>query len=114
MPFGTGPSCLAQSRTSSLGTRTSHPPSYGHLLQALPPPYTREEVYNSEANHFRQHLVDVNAECSTLKQCIQDIDGEPLLCPDGFEDNNGRLPLLTIPNANGESPAIFIKQLDNG
>ena len=49
----------------------------------------REEVYNSEANHFRQHLVDVNAECSALKQCIQDIDGEPLLCPDGFEDNNG-------------------------
>ena len=36
------------------------------------------------------------------------------MCPNGFEDNNGRLPLLTIPNANGESPAIFIKQLDNG
>ena len=36
------------------------------------------------------------------------------MCPNGFEDNNGRLPLLTIPNANGESPAIFIKQLDDG
>ena len=76
--------------------------------------HQREEVYNSEANHFRQHLTDINAECSALKKCIQDIDGKPLLCPDGFEDNNGRLPLLTIPNANGESPAIFIKQLDNG
>ena len=75
--------------------------------------HQREEVYNSKANHFRQHLADVNAECSTLKQHIQDIDGEPLLCPDGFEDNNGRLPLLTIPNANGESSAIFIKQLDD-
>ena len=74
----------------------------------------REEVYNSEANHFRQHLADVNAKCSTLKQHIQDIDGEPLLCPDGFEDNNGQLPLFTIPNASGESPAIFIKQLDDG
>ena len=30
----------------------------------------REEVYNSEANHFRQHLADVNAKCSTLKQHI--------------------------------------------
>ena len=76
--------------------------------------HQREEVYNSEANHFRQHLADVNAECSTLKQHIRDIDGELLLCSDGFEDNNGRLPLLTIPNANGESPAIFIKQLDDG
>ena len=76
--------------------------------------HQREEVYNSEANHFRQHLTDVNTECSALKQHIQDIDGEPLLCPNGFEDNNGRLPLLTIPDANGESPAIFIKQLDDG
>ena len=76
--------------------------------------HQREELYNSEANHFRQHLTDVNAKCSALKQCIQDIDGELLLCPDGFEDNNGRLPLLTIPDANGESPAIFIKKLDNG
>ena len=76
--------------------------------------HQREEVYNSEANHFRQHLTDVNAKCSTLKQHIRDIDGKPLLCSDGFEDNNGRLPLLTIPDANGESPAIFIKQLDDG
>ena len=30
----------------------------------------REEVYNSEANHFRQHLADVNAKCSTLKQHV--------------------------------------------
>ena len=30
----------------------------------------REEVYNSKANHFRQHLADVNAKCSTLKQHI--------------------------------------------
>ena len=74
----------------------------------------REEVYNSEANHFRQHLTDVNAQCSALKQCIWDIDGELLLCPDGFEDNNGRLPIFTIPGTDGESPAIFIKQLDNG
>ena len=88
-------------------------------LQALIPGlattlHQREEVYNSKANHFRRHLADVNAECSTLKQHIRDIDGELLLCPNGFEDNNGRLPLLTIPDANGESPAIFIKQLDNG
>ena len=76
--------------------------------------HQREEVYNSKANHFRQHLADINAKCSTLKQHIRDIDGEPLLCPNGFEDNNGRLPLLTVPNANGESPAIFINQLDNG
>ena len=76
--------------------------------------HQREEVYNSKANHFRQHLADVNAKCSTLKQHIQDIDGKPLLCPNGFEDNNGRLPLLTVPDANGESPAIFIKQLDDG
>ena len=32
--------------------------------------HQREEVYNSEANHFRQHLIDVNAECSALKQHI--------------------------------------------
>ena len=32
--------------------------------------HQREEVYNSKANHFRQYLADVNAECSTLKQCI--------------------------------------------
>ena len=74
----------------------------------------REEVYNSEANHFRKHLADINAECHTLKKCIQDIDGEPLLCPDGFEDNNGRLPAFTVPSPDGESPAIFIKQLDDG
>ena len=74
----------------------------------------REKVYNSKANHFRQHLMDVNAKCSTLKQHIQDIDGELLLCPDGFEDNNGRLPIFTIPGPDGESPAIFIKQLDDG
>ena len=30
----------------------------------------REEVYNSEANHFRQHLADINAKCSALKQHI--------------------------------------------
>ena len=73
----------------------------------------KEEVYNSKANHFRQHLTDVNAKCSNLKQHIRDIDGEPLLCPNGFEDNNGQLPLFTIPNASGESPAIFVKQLDD-
>ena len=73
----------------------------------------REEVYNSEANHFRQHLTDINAKCSALKQHIRDIGGELLLCPNGFEDNNGRLPLFTIPNASGESPAIFIKQQDD-
>ena len=32
--------------------------------------HQREEVYNSKANHFRQHLADVNAECSALKQHI--------------------------------------------
>ena len=74
----------------------------------------REEIYNSKANHFRKHLADVNAECSTLKQHICDIDGEPLLCPNGFEDNNGRLPTFTVPGTDGESPAIFIKQLDDG
>ena len=30
----------------------------------------REEIYNSKADHFRQHLADVNVECRTLKQCI--------------------------------------------
>ena len=30
----------------------------------------REEIYNSKANHFRQHLADINAKCCTLKQCI--------------------------------------------
>ena len=30
----------------------------------------REEVYDSEANHFRKHFADVNAKCCTLKQCI--------------------------------------------
>ena len=74
----------------------------------------RETIYNSEATHFRKHLADVNAECQALKQCIQDIDGEPLLCPNGYEDNNGRLPLLTIPSPDGDHPAIFIKQLNNG
>ena len=48
----------------------------------------REEVYSNEANHFRKHLADVNAKCHALKQCIQDIDGEPLLCLNGFEDNS--------------------------
>ena len=47
MPFETGPSCLAQSRTSSLDIRTSHLPSYGHLLQVLPPPYSRERRYTT-------------------------------------------------------------------
>ena len=44
-PFGMGPSHLAWSRTSSPGTRISHLPSYRHLLQASPPPYTRERRY---------------------------------------------------------------------
>ena len=30
----------------------------------------REEVYNSKAYHFRQHLADINAECNALKQHI--------------------------------------------
>ena len=37
-----------------------------------------------------------------------------MLCPNGYEDNNGRLPLLTIPSPDGDHPAVFIKQLDNG
>ena len=74
----------------------------------------REEIYNSEANHFQRHLANVNAECQTLKQHVQDIDGEPLLCPNGYEDNAGRLPTLTVPGPDGDSPAIFIKQLDDG
>ena len=74
----------------------------------------REEVYNNKANHFRQHLTDVNAECHALKQCIHNIDRELLLCPNGFKDNNGRLPTFMIPGPDGESPAIFIKQVDNG
>ena len=36
-----------------------------------------------------------------------------MLCPNGYEDNNGRLPLLTIPGPDGDHPAIFIKQLDD-
>ena len=74
----------------------------------------RGTIYNSEANHLWRHLTDVNAKCQALKQCIQDIDGESLLCPDGYEDNAGKLPLLTIPSPDGESPAVFIKQLDDG
>ena len=46
-PFGMGPSCLTQSRTSLLDMRTSHLPSYGHLLQVFPPPYTRERRYTT-------------------------------------------------------------------
>ena len=46
-PFGMGPSHLTWSRTSLLDTRTSHPPSYGHLLQASLPPYTRERRYTT-------------------------------------------------------------------
>ena len=37
-----------------------------------------------------------------------------MLCPNGYEDNNGRLPLLTIPGPDGDHPAVFIKQLDDG
>ena len=74
----------------------------------------RDEVYNSEADHFQRHLANINAKCQTLKQCIQDIDGEPLLCPNGYEDNAGRLPTLTVPGPDGDSPAIFVKQLDDG
>ena len=74
----------------------------------------REEVYNSKANHFRKHLADINAKFWALKQCICSIDGEPLLNPDGYEDNNGRLPTHTVPSPDGDSPAIFIKQLDDG
>ena len=48
------------------------------------------------------------------KLLCDNINGEPLLCPDGFEDNNGRLPTFTVPSTDGESPAIFIKQLDDG
>ena len=73
----------------------------------------REEIYNSKANHFQRHLTNVNTKCQTLKQHIQDIDGEPLLCPDGYEDNAERLPTITVPSPDGDSPAIFIKQLDN-
>ena len=73
----------------------------------------REEVYNSKANHFQRHLTNINPKCQTLKQHIQDIDGEPLLCPNGYKDNAGRLPTLTVPSPDGDSPAIFIKQLDN-
>ena len=74
----------------------------------------RETIYNSKASHFQKHLADINTECQALKQHIQDIDGELLLCPNGYEDNNGRLPLLTIPGPDGDHPAVFIKQLDNG
>ena len=63
--------------------------------------------------NFDGDIADVNAKCQALKQHIQDIDGEPLLCPNGFEDNNGRLPTLTIPGPDGDSPAVFIKQLDD-
>ena len=92
----------------------THTQLQAHIVGLATTLQQREEVYNSEADHFRQHLTDVNAECSTLKQCIQDIDGEPLLCPDKSEDNNGRLLIFTIPSPDGESHAIFIKQLDNG
>ena len=74
----------------------------------------REEIYNSKANHFWKHLANVNAECQALKQCIQDIDEELLLCPDGYEDNAESLPLLTVPGPDGDSPAVFIKQLNDG
>ena len=36
------------------------------------------------------------------------------MCPNGYEDNNGRLPLLTIPSPDGDHPAVFIKQVDDG
>ena len=36
------------------------------------------------------------------------------MCPNGYEDNNGRLPLFTIPGPDGEHPAVFVKQLDDG
>ena len=74
----------------------------------------RETIYNSKATHFQKHLANVTAECQALKQHLQDIDGELLLCPNGYEDNNGRLPLLTIPGPDGDHPAVFIKQLDDG
>ena len=45
MPFGMGPSHLAQSRTSSLDMRTLHLPSYRHLSLVSPPPYSRERRY---------------------------------------------------------------------
>ena len=45
IPFGMGPSCLTQSRTSSPDTRTSHLPSYAHLSQASLPHYSRERRY---------------------------------------------------------------------
>ena len=72
----------------------------------------RETIYNSEATHFQKHLANINTECQALH--LQDIDGEPLLFPNGYEDNNGRLPLLTIPSPDGDHPAVFIKQLDDG
>ncbi|KAH9996388.1 hypothetical protein BJV74DRAFT_883677 [Russula compacta] len=40
---------------------------------------------------------------------IQQIDREPLLCPDGYVENNGRLPEFTITTPNGEKPALYAR-----
>ena len=75
MPFGTGPSHLTQSRTSLPGMRTSHPPSYRHLSQALPPPYSRERRYTTA----RLTTSDNTLQMSMLSAVLSDSVYETLM-----------------------------------
>ena len=70
MPFGIGPSCLTQSRTSSLGMRTSHLPSYRHLLQVLPLPYNRERRYITAKLTTSDNTLQTSIPSATLSNSI--------------------------------------------
>ncbi|KAH9990645.1 hypothetical protein BJV74DRAFT_885003 [Russula compacta] len=74
----------------------------------------RKALFQDEVRCLKHQFEDVNCDNRELKARIQQIDGEPLLCPDRYIDNNGRLPEFTITTPDGEKPAIFIKQLDDG
>jgi hypothetical protein len=74
----------------------------------------RETLFQDEARCLKRQFEEVNRDNRELKARIQQIDGEPLLCPDGYVENDGRLPEFTITTPDGEKPAVFIKQLDDG
>jgi hypothetical protein len=73
----------------------------------------REALFQDEARCLKRQFEEVNRDNWELKARIQQIDGEPLLCPDRYVENEGRLPEFTITTPDGEKPAVFIKQLDD-
>ncbi|KAH9961002.1 hypothetical protein BJV74DRAFT_890773 [Russula compacta] len=74
----------------------------------------REALFQDEARCLKRQFKEVNRDNRELKAQIQQINGEPLLCPNRYIENEGRLPEFTITTPDGKKPAVFIKQLDDG